>query len=252
MRKQSATADVCTQRVMDGKSAKGPGRLVIRADDLTLTAHAGLAISGELVRGLGLVELVDAEIAAEHRAAPVKVRRRGASPGELLLALAECQLAGGECFDDLEDLRADVASARLRAVAEVPSAPAARQLATRYRRCHLQAAERAIARAANALDERLGRDRSEPVTIDLDATEVTVYANKKQGTGRTRTGTLAYAPQIATWAQRGRALTGELVSANRVRLAGAECAKIARRAISLLPAGHGPVSLRIDLRLLPA
>jgi hypothetical protein len=118
MRKQSATADVCTQRVIDGQSAKGPGRLVIRADDLTLTAHAGLAISGELVGGVGLVELVDGEIAAEHRAAPVKVRRRGLSPGELLLALAECQLAGGECFDDLEDLRADVASARLRAVRE--------------------------------------------------------------------------------------------------------------------------------------
>ena len=73
---------------MDGKSAKGAGRLVIRADDPTLTAHAGLAISGGLVRGLGLVGLLDAEIAAEYRAAPVKVRRRDASPGEFLVALA--------------------------------------------------------------------------------------------------------------------------------------------------------------------
>lgn len=246
VRKQSATADVFTQRVMESKSAKGPGRLVIRADDPTLTAHAGLAISGELVRGLGLVGLLDAEIAAEYRAAPVKVRRRGASPGELLLALAECQLAGGECFDDLEDVRADDASAPLRAVASVPSAPAARQLARRFRRCHLQAAERALAAAGHALDEALGRDPAEPVTIDLDATEVTVYGNKKQGTGRTRTGNLAYAPHIASWAERGRALTAELCAGNRVRLPAAECAKIVRRALKLLPKGHGPVSFRVD------
>jgi hypothetical protein len=36
------------------------------------------------------------------------------------------------------------------------------------------------------------------------------------------------------------------VGRNRERLAGAECARIASRALSLLPAGHGPVTFRID------
>ena len=78
----------------------------------------------------------------------------------------------------------------------MPSAPTARQLARRFRRCHLQAAERALAAAGHTLDEALGRDPAEPVTTDLDATEVTVYGSKKQGTGPTRTGTLAYAPTL--------------------------------------------------------
>jgi len=33
--------------------------------------------------------------------APVKARRRGLSPGEVTVAIAEAQLAGAECFDDL-------------------------------------------------------------------------------------------------------------------------------------------------------
>jgi hypothetical protein len=57
---------------------------------------------------------------------------------------------------------------------------------------------------------------------------------------------MSYAPHVATWAQRGRALTSELVGGNREKLSGGECARIARRAIALLPGGRGPVTMRID------
>lgn len=67
---------------------------MFRADDPSLTPYAGLAISGELLRSLRLVELVDAELAAVDRVAPVKQRRRGLSPGELVVALAASQLVG--------------------------------------------------------------------------------------------------------------------------------------------------------------
>jgi hypothetical protein len=53
-------------------AARGPGRLVVRADDRSLTPYAGLAVSGELARRLGLAELIDAELAVERRARPVK------------------------------------------------------------------------------------------------------------------------------------------------------------------------------------
>jgi hypothetical protein len=79
-----------------------PGRLLIRADDPSLTPYAGLAISGELVRNLRVVELIDAELQAAERVRPVKQRRRGLSPGELTVAIAEAQLVGAECFDDIE------------------------------------------------------------------------------------------------------------------------------------------------------
>ena len=235
-----------TQRVMSVDGDRRPGRILVRADDPTLTPYAGLAVSGELSRRLRVAELIDAELAVERRARPVKLRRRGLSPGELVVSLAECELVGGSFFDHVEDVRADGAGARLRAVAGTPSAPAALQIAKRFRRCHVQRIERALARAGQRLDKALRRDPGEPVTIDLDATQVTVYGARKQGAARSRHGCMSYAPHVAFWAQRGRALTSELVGGNREKLCGAECAKIARRAIALLPAGHGPVTMRID------
>ena len=90
--------------------------------------------------------------------APVKQRRRGLSPGELSVAIAEAQLAGAECFDDIEVVRADRALAPWRAVAEFPSAPTRRQLAYRFRSTHIRAIERAVARCGNELDRKLGRE----------------------------------------------------------------------------------------------
>ena len=219
---------------------------MVRADDRSLTPYAGLAVSGELARRLRVAELIDAELLVERRARAVKVRRRGLSAGELVVSLAECQLVGGSFFDHLEDVRADRAGAGLRAVAQTPSAPAALQNAKRFRRVHVQRVERAMARAGQRLDRALGRDPADAVTIDLDATQVTVYGQAKQGAARSRHGHMSYAPHIAFWAQRGRALTSELVGGNKEKLSGAECATIASRAIRLLPDGHGPVTMRID------
>ena len=101
-------------------------------------------------------------------------------------------------------------------------------------------------RAAQRLDHALGRDPGEAVTIDLDATQVTVYGARKQGAARSRHGSMSYAPHVAFWARRGRALTSELVAGNREKLSGGECATIATRAIGLLPDGYGPVTMRID------
>ena len=226
--------------------ARRPGRLIIRADDPTLTPYAGLAISGELAHRLGLAGLIDAELAVERRARAVKVRRRGLSPGELVVAVAECQLVGGAFFDHIEDVRADRAGAALRAVGATPSAPTALQNAKRFRRVHCQRIERAAARAGERLDRALGRDGGEPPTVDLDATQVTVYGACKQGAARSRHGHMSYAPHVAFWAERGRALSSELVGGNREKLTGAECARIASRALSLLPAGHAPATFRID------
>ncbi|MCA1701354.1 MAG: transposase, partial [Actinobacteria bacterium] len=229
-----------------GHGDRGAGRLGVVADDRSLTPHAGLAVVGDLARRLELVGLIDGELALERRARPVKTRRRGVSAGGLLVSLAECQLVGGAFFDHLEDLRADTAGAPLRAVGDVPSAPAALQVAKRFRRVHCQRVERAMSRAGQRLDRALGRAAGEPVTIDLDASLVTVYGRAKDGAARCRTGQLSYAPHIAFWAQRGRALTGELVGGNQERLPGTDCATIATRAIGLLPSGHGPVDMRVD------
>jgi len=234
-----------THRVIAANRDRGPGRIEFRADDPSLTPYAGLAISGQLARELRLVELIDAELAAA-RAAPVKARRRGLSAGQLTVAIAECQLAGAECFDDIEDVRADRAGASLRAVAETPSAPTARQQAYRFRAGHIRAIERAVARAGNELDRRLGREPGEAVTFDLDATETKVFGRKKHGTGRSRHGHLAHNSYVVTWAQRGRAMTSELKGGNQARIKAAESDRMLGRAERLLPDGHGQITLRGD------
>jgi hypothetical protein len=135
-----------TQWVIGINPDGGPGRIEFRADDRSLTPYAGLAISGELCRRLRVVGLIDAELGAA-RVAPVKQRRRGLSPGQLTVCIAEAQLAGAECFDDLEHVRADLAGARLRALPGVP-APTARQLACRFKPGHIRAIERGAAATA--------------------------------------------------------------------------------------------------------
>jgi hypothetical protein len=192
------------------------------------------------------VELTDAELMAADRVAAVKQRRRGLSPGELVVAMAESQLVGGDCFDDVQDLRADAAGAQLRAVAETPSAPTARQLADRFKPAHIRAIERAVARVGNDLDRRLGRDMGEDATLDLDGTESVIYGARKRGSGRSRCGHLAYNSYVVTWAQRGRALTSELKGGNQARIKAAESLAIIGRGERLLPDEHGQITVRGD------
>jgi hypothetical protein len=97
------------------------------------------------------------------------------------VAIGDAQLTGAECFDDLQDARCDRAGAMLRAVAEAWSAATARQLACRFKPSHIRAIERGVARAGNELDRQLGRDPSEAVTFDLDATDTTPTITSRPG-----------------------------------------------------------------------
>jgi len=186
--------------------------LRIVADDTTLTPYGGSAVVGELFRGLGLVEGLDRAVEGVTRARAFKQRRRGASAGQLLGAMAESMLVGGDAFNDLEDLRHDEAGAELRAVPEVPAASTAAQLARRLRPSHLRAAEAALAAAGDRLDRELGRDPAEPVTLDFDSTLVEVYGRRKPGASRAHSGQLACQPLLGVWAERGRVLSAELLS----------------------------------------
>jgi hypothetical protein len=192
-------------------------RIEVVADDQTLTPFGGSAVVGELVRRLELIPALDRAIETAPKVGglrPVKQRARGCSPGQLLVAVAESQLCGGDSMLDLERLRADEAGAELRAVADVPAASTACQLARRYRRSHLRAAEAAFAACANGMDAQLGRTPDGPVTLDFDSTGVEVYGRNKPGAGVNYQGQLAYQPLLCSWAQRGRLLATELLAGN--------------------------------------
>jgi hypothetical protein len=213
-----------------------------------LTPFGGSAVVGELVRRLELIPALDRAIETAPKVgglAPVKQRARGCWPGQLLVAVAESQLCGGDSMLDLERLRADAAGAELRAVAEVPAASTACQLARRYRRSHLRAAEQAFAACANSMVVQLGRQADGPVTLDFDSTGVEVYGRRKPGAGVNYQGQLAYQPLLCSWAQRGRLLASELLAGND-STRGEEPRQMLRRALAYLPGGHGPVAARFD------
>jgi hypothetical protein len=223
-------------------------KLEIVADEETLTPFGGSVVVGELVRRLELIPALDAAIGHASRPGgpkPVKQRERGVSAGELLVALAESLLLGGDAVQDIERVRADAAGAELRAVAEVPAASTAAQLARRFRRTHLRAAEAAFARVANEFDCQLGREATGPVTLDFDSTQVEVYGRCKPGARVNYKGELAYQPLLCSWAERGRTLASELLSGNS-STKGEEPRRLLARVLSLLPDGHGQVSARFD------
>jgi Transposase DDE domain group 1 len=236
-----------SERAREGRFRQ-VSRVEIRADEETLTPFGGSAVVGELARRIELIPALDAAIETAPRVGglrPVKQRARGCSPGEALVSVAESMLCGGDSMLDLERLRADAAGAELRAVPQPPAASTACQLARRFRRSHLRAAEAAFARCANAVDGQLGRSGEDPVTLDFDSSQVEVYGRRKPGAAVNYQGQLAYQPLLCAWAQRGRMLATELLS-GRDSTRGEDPRHLLRRALDSLPDGHGEVCARFD------
>jgi hypothetical protein len=216
-------------------------RVHIAADDDHLTGLAGLLLSGELIRRTRLVARVDGAVEAVR---PFKQRHRGRSAGELLVALAETMMAGGNHLAHLDVLRQDTAGAPLRAVANTPPPTTAGQLLRRLTVAQLRAAVAATTQAGNALDGELGLDAAAPVTLDIDATTTEVYGRQKQGAAFNYEGRFSYTSQLVTWAERHRILAVELNSGNSA--AKPTAPRLLDAALAQLPRGHGPVSVRGD------
>ena len=173
-----------------------------------------------------------------------KQRHRGRSAGELLVALAETMMAGGNHLAHLDVLRQDTAGAPLRAVAETPAPTTAGQLLRRLGVPQLRAVLTATTQAGNALDAELGLDAAAAVTLDIDATTTEVYGRQKQGAAFNYEGRFSYTSQLVTWAERYRILAVELSSGNSAAKRSAP--RLLDEALAQLPHGHGEVSVRDD------
>jgi hypothetical protein len=134
-------------------------------------------------------------------------------------------LIGGDHLARLDALRQDQAGAWLRVVPEVPAPETASLLLPRFWQHQCEAAVATIAEIGNELDRRLGLPRGEPVTLDPDSTITEVYGRQQQGCSYNHEGKLSYGSEVCTWA-------GPL-----------------RRALAVLPQGHGPVHTRMDAGL---
>ena len=93
-----------------------PDRIRILFDDHRLVANAGLLLPATLARHLGLRELVDHHL--DLGGAPGR-----ANTGDKMLTLVASALAGGDCIDDADALRAGGTVGVLGCVVKAPSRP---------------------------------------------------------------------------------------------------------------------------------
>ena len=91
-----------------------PVRIQIAFDDHRLVANAGLLLPVTLAQHLGLRELVDNHV--DLGDAPGR-----ANAGDKMLTLVASALAGGDCIDDTDALRAGGTAAVLGCVVKAPS-----------------------------------------------------------------------------------------------------------------------------------
>lgn len=179
------------------------------AVDESVTGCAGVLAISELEDILGVVDALDAGIG------PVKKRNRGASAGEVVVAIAQSQLAGGDFLSGLDRHRRDPAAQALSGV-RVPAATTAGGLARRLSPEQVQGIETGWAAVIATWWDRLGqaqRDRlTARVTIDIDATDIEVHGSKKERTGFSYAGGRCGRAHPATWAEAGITLAADLLS----------------------------------------
>ena len=97
-----------------------PDRIHIAFDDHRLVANAGLLLPTTLARHLELPELVDRHLDLGN--APGR-----ANAGDKMLTLVASALAGGDCIDDADALRAGGTASAIGCVVKAPSTPRFRE-----------------------------------------------------------------------------------------------------------------------------
>ena len=95
-------------------SQNNPDRIRIVFDDHRLVANAGLLLPATLARHLGLPQLVQQHLDLGN--APGR-----ANTGGKMMTLVTSALAGGDCIDDANTLRAGGAACALGSAVKAPS-----------------------------------------------------------------------------------------------------------------------------------
>ena len=188
------------------RSSHSLDRLEITSDDDRLVADAGLILPASLVHHLGLRALID-----EHLDLGAAVGR--ANAGDKLLTLIMSALAGGDCIDDADALRAGGTGRILGFTVK-----AASTLGTFLRSFswgHVRQLDR-VGRELLARAWAAGAGPgAEPLTIDLDSTICETYGLAKEGGTRfSHTGVRGYHPLLAIAAGTGDVLMARLRGGN--------------------------------------
>ncbi len=183
-------------------SPSSPARLSIAFDDDRLVAHAGLLLPATLAERLGLRELVDRHL--DLGDAPGR-----ANAGDKVATLVASVLAGGDCIDDADALRAGGTERVLGCTVKAPSTLGT--FLRSFRWGHVRQLDR-VSRALLARAWAAGAGPGEaPFTIDLDSTVCETYGLAKEGAQRPGySGARGYHPLLAVAAGTGDVLMARL------------------------------------------
>ena len=184
------------------RSSHSLDRLETAFDDDRLVANAGLLLPATLAQHLGLQQLVDAHL--DLGAAPGR-----ANVGGKLLTLIASALAGGDCIDDADALRAGGTASVLGCAVKVPSTLGT--FLRSFRWGHVRQLDRVTRELlARAWATGAGPGAA-PFTIDLDSTICETYGLAKEGARHHGyTGVRGYHPLLAVAAGSGDVLMARL------------------------------------------
>ena len=179
-----------------------PDRIQIAFDDHRLVANAGLLLPVTLAHHLGLGELVDHHV--DLGRAPGR-----ANAGDKLLTLVASALAGGDCIDDADALRAGGTEQVLGCVVKASSTLGTFLRSFRWGHVRqLDRVSRELLAGAWVAGAGPGDD---PLTIDLDSTVCETYGLAKEGAQRHNyAGQRGYHPLLAVAAGTGDVLMARL------------------------------------------
>jgi hypothetical protein len=182
---------------------------MIGRDDPTLTPAAGLVLVAEVDRIVGVTATIDDWVGR------IKQRDRGLSAGQVVVAMAESMLAGGDFMCDLDDLRGDQAGASLRAVPEAPASTTFISLARRFDQVRIADLESGVGALVRSWFAALPKARRQALselrpTLDLDPTDIEVYGAKKQGVAWNYAGQRCGRAHPVVWAEAGVVVAGQL------------------------------------------
>ena len=179
-----------------------PDRIRIAFDDHRLVANAGLILPSTLALRLGLPQLVDRRLDLGHATGR-------ANTGDKMMTLVASALAGGDCINDADALRAGGTARVLGFTAKAPSTLGA--FLRSFRWGHVRQLDR-VSRELLARAWAAGAGPGDgPLTIDLDSTIFETYGLAKEGARHHGyTGARGYHPLLAVAAGTGDVLMSRL------------------------------------------
>ena len=179
-----------------------PDRIDIAFDDDRLVADAGLLLPATLAQHLGLQEFADSYL--DLGDAPGR-----ANAGDKLLTLVASALAGGDCIDDADAMRAGDAGRVLGCTVKAPSTLGT--FLRSFRWGHVRQLDR-LSSELLARGWAAGAGPGDaPLTIDLDSTLCETYGLAKEGARQPGySGARGYHPLLAVAAGTGEVLMARL------------------------------------------